>query len=664
MAPKAAGKDQLQQKSPAEFFAENKNIAGFDNPGKSLYTTMRELVENSLDAAESAMTLPDIDVTIEEISQRKLNTIRGVENHDRLDDSLYDDYETTPEKKKREAKEARENKRLEKVALQKGGAAAAQEAKKLEKARNTGSKERFYYRITVKDNGMGMPHESIPNMLGRVLSGTKYGMKQNRGRFGLGAKMALIWSKMSTGLPVEVYSATKKSGGSKSFYRLSIDIHRNQPDVRLEKHVPNPDNWVGSEVSLIVEGNMKTYRAKILKYLRQIAVITPYASFRFRFKAEDDKASIRVNFLRRTDKMPLPPPEIKHHPSAVDLELIKRLVAVTKYTNLQNFLANEFSQISKSHAARLIEEMRSGVSIKTAPRELDERQIVRMHQLLHEARFSDPDSKHLSPAGEYNLRLGIMKECSPDMVATYQSEAKVFEGHAFIVEAGVSLGGKDMKPGVNIFRYANRIPLLFEGGSDVITKTAGKRINWTSYKINQNSDKVGVFVSIVSTKIPFKGAGKEYIGDDIDEMVGACKQAITQCALQLKSKITRVQAAREQRNRKKALQKYIPNAAAAIYTVLDGMVGNAARGPKRRKLESASTLLQDLKQGVLLEEHLEKKLHEHVERIDMDMALEYQMQVGIRDGKREDAYLVPKGVRHAVAEEVHMDCAVIQLLHA
>lgn len=25
------GGDQLQQKSPAEFFAENKNIAGFDN---------------------------------------------------------------------------------------------------------------------------------------------------------------------------------------------------------------------------------------------------------------------------------------------------------------------------------------------------------------------------------------------------------------------------------------------------------------------------------------------------------------------------------------------------------------------------------------------------------------------------------------------------------
>ena len=88
---KKAG-EALVQKSPAEFFADNKNIAGFDNvgaamhtlnsdlachvpyaqdavlpmlqPGKSLYTSMRELVENSLDAAESINKLPDIQVTM------------------------------------------------------------------------------------------------------------------------------------------------------------------------------------------------------------------------------------------------------------------------------------------------------------------------------------------------------------------------------------------------------------------------------------------------------------------------------------------------------------------------------------------------------------------------------------------------------------------------
>lgn len=37
-------------------------------------------------------------------------------------------------------------------------------------------------------------------MLGQVLSGTKYGVRQARGRFGLGAKMALIWARRARAL--------------------------------------------------------------------------------------------------------------------------------------------------------------------------------------------------------------------------------------------------------------------------------------------------------------------------------------------------------------------------------------------------------------------------------------------------------------------------------
>ena len=44
-------------------------------------------------------------------------------------------------------------------------------------------------------------------------------------------------------------------------------------------------------------------------------------------------------------------------------------------------------------------------------------------------------------------------------------EPGVLDGHAFIVEAAVCLGGKDTKSGINVFRFANRIPLLFEVGS-------------------------------------------------------------------------------------------------------------------------------------------------------------------------------------------------------
>jgi len=77
-----------------------------------------------------------------------------------------------------------------------------------------------------------------------------------------------------------------------------------------------------------------------------------------------------------------------------------------------------------------------------------------------------------------------------------------------------------------VHRFANRIPLLFEGGNDVITRVANTKIKyeldstdaeetrWASFKIRPKVDKIGVFVSIVSTKVPFKGTSKEYIGDD------------------------------------------------------------------------------------------------------------------------------------------------------
>ncbi|CAN0488669.1 unnamed protein product, partial [Laminaria digitata] len=44
-------------------------------------------------------------------------------------------------------------------------------------------------------------------MLGVVLSSSKYGVRQARGKYGMGAKMALIWSKKSTGLPIQVPSS-------------------------------------------------------------------------------------------------------------------------------------------------------------------------------------------------------------------------------------------------------------------------------------------------------------------------------------------------------------------------------------------------------------------------------------------------------------------------
>ena len=50
--------------SPSEFFYRNRDLAGFSNPARALYSSLRELVENSLDACESIGILPKVNVTI------------------------------------------------------------------------------------------------------------------------------------------------------------------------------------------------------------------------------------------------------------------------------------------------------------------------------------------------------------------------------------------------------------------------------------------------------------------------------------------------------------------------------------------------------------------------------------------------------------------------
>ncbi|KAL3828153.1 hypothetical protein ACJIZ3_016955 [Penstemon smallii] len=624
---------QLKQKSPAEFFADNKNIAGFDNPGKCLYTTVRELVENALDSAESISELPIVEITIEEIGRSKYNSMIGLGEHERVDAALYDDFETDKAREKRLAKETR----LQEIQVK--NASLGKKGKTPMAAKTMKSREASYYRVTCKDNGRGMPHDDIPNMFGRVLSGTKYGLKQTRGKYGLGAKMALIWSKMSTGLPIEILSSMKGQNHT-SFCRLDIDIHRNIPHIHVHEKRKTEERWHGAEIQIVIEGNWTTYRSKILHYMRQIAVITPYSQFLFKFLSEAPDKNVTVRFARRTDIMPPAPLETKYHPSAVDLLLIKRLIAETSKQNLLQFLQHEFVNVGKSYAERLIGEMGPDFGPKTSVKSLTPQQIVRIHQLFRQAKFDDPSGDCLSPAGEYNLRLGIIKELQPDMVATYSGSAQVFEGHPFIVEAGLSLGGKDVKQGLNIFRFANRIPLLFEQGADVVTRTALKRINWNSYKINQTQDKIGVFVSIVSTKIPFKGTGKEYIGDDISEIASAVKTAIQQCCIQLKSKIVKRIQAREQQERKRSLTKYIPNATGAIYETLKEMSRSDA-AKKRRCENKDAELLKQVSSLLVTEETLREKLAQHVEKVDYEMALEYATQTGVNEEPREDIYLPP-----------------------
>ncbi|MFB3890947.1 MAG: DNA topoisomerase VI subunit B [Phycisphaerae bacterium] len=61
--------------SVSEFFAKNRHLLGFDNPRKALLTTVKEAVDNSLDACEEAGILPAVEIWIEQLDETHFKVI-------------------------------------------------------------------------------------------------------------------------------------------------------------------------------------------------------------------------------------------------------------------------------------------------------------------------------------------------------------------------------------------------------------------------------------------------------------------------------------------------------------------------------------------------------------------------------------------------------------
>ena len=78
-------REKIIERSAAEFFEANKAIAGFDNPTRSTYTSVRELVENALDAAEKGGFLPDIEIKIELMPPEEIGDLMGLKDYQRND---------------------------------------------------------------------------------------------------------------------------------------------------------------------------------------------------------------------------------------------------------------------------------------------------------------------------------------------------------------------------------------------------------------------------------------------------------------------------------------------------------------------------------------------------------------------------------------------------
>ena len=160
--------------SISEFFTKNRHLLGFDNPSKALLTTIKEAVDNSLDACEEAGILPEITIEVRDLA---------------LD-----------------AKGEGE--------LTKG-------------------EGRFV--VVVEDNGPGIVKAQVPKIFGKLLYGSKFHrLKQSRGQQGIGISAAAMYGQLTTGQPIRVTSRIGK-GKPAHYFEIQIDTRKNNPVVTKDE---------------------------------------------------------------------------------------------------------------------------------------------------------------------------------------------------------------------------------------------------------------------------------------------------------------------------------------------------------------------------------------------------------------------------------------------
>jgi DNA topoisomerase VI B subunit len=471
-------KVSYNRKAESEFFVDNSALAGFTGE-RILYMAVRELIENSLDSCESNHTLPYISLS--------LNLLDPVND---------------------------------------------------------------MWLVSCEDNGIGVPPDKVPVAVCSFLTSGKYVEKQQRGLFGVGLKMIAAFSTKDTDHPLKVWTKSQDEG-SEHYFELRTDIGTNKPIVLVRKVLKANEQVIKADSGFKVQAVLRARLSPITKnriydYISQSSIVNPYAVLVF----ESDEG--RVVFDRRTKMMPQPAKEVLPHPGDMDLKTLKK--AILNFTNqkttLLGVLCNSFQKLSAEKAKEIIS--RSGVEIKAADK-YNEHELIKVVNICKQTKFQIPNTDHLSPIGEEILTAGMTSEYTivinkqthpaehsqPQLsvkilkpsLTTYSSKICLINNRPTIVECGIAYGG-DISS-FKMHRFANKIPLLYDEGSDVAREVVSEvEINKMGISKKEVKEQfadpetkavravellpIHIFFHICSTKIPYKTAGKESIASEGD----------------------------------------------------------------------------------------------------------------------------------------------------
>jgi len=407
-----------------------------------------------------------------------------------------------------------------------------------------------HYKVIVQDNGPGIPKKHLGKALGMMLAGTKFHRYiQQRGQQGIGAAGCTMYSVLTTGQPIHAVSG---HDGKRISCNIGIDFKTNKPVIT--NLVEEESDFRG----LIYEGEFKDVKHEnsvrgVLEYLRRTALANPHVNIKF----SDPKDSI--TFPRAVDVNPARPKEIKPHPLGISAhDLLEMAVHQKENRTISAFLQNTFSRMSLNKVNEL-REMLPDIDFNKKPNSLVWNQAENLVKAFQNVKWIAPSMDAVIPIGEGQVEKSFTNIFNPEYVMITERSPRVYRGGIpFVVEVGMGYGGGIVDSGKRgeLMRFANRVPLLFDGSGCAITE-AVKSIDWKRYGLkNLEEEPIVILVNLSSVYVPYTSAGKQAISDE-EDIVEEIRNAIMESSRGMSRYLSGKRKAKEIETKRKVVSRYI-----------------------------------------------------------------------------------------------------------
>ncbi len=436
------------------------------------------------------------------------------------------------------------------------------------------------YRVSIEDNGTGITHKAMPNVFGRLLYGSRFhALRQSRGQQGIGISATIMYGNITTGKPAHAMSKIEGADEVAWGMDIFIDTKTNRPVITNDKAFTWEGKEHGTKIEYTTKGRYITGKQSIFEYLKETAIVNPHAQITF-----IDPDGTKTIFERATDIMPPRPKEIKPHPEGMEIGDLLKYASNTQQKTMKSFLMNDFSRITSRLANEIFEI--SGVNPDLKPSKLTRDDAIKIIDAISKVKIMAPPTDCLSPIGDTLIKKGLMHVLDglrPEYYATPVTRApKAVNGNPFVVEAGIVYGGDIPSDSqVQIYRFANRVPLLFKQGDCAITKAISD-MDWRRYGLEQRGGKgipygpAIILVHVASTKVPFTSEGKEAVAS-FPELQSEIGLALRLCARNLKSHLNKQERKNKTHAKFEIVQEILPDMAEKVASHLNKPVPDLSR---------------------------------------------------------------------------------------